>query len=74
MLPVGESVSNGWRRMVLFRGVGMLGDAMLMSSLRWSMSMSLSCRWRATEGGRGARGGRGGGRGHGGGTGVVIRG
>jgi len=52
----------------------MLGDAMLMSSLRWSMSMSLSCRWRATEGGRDARGGRGGGRGHGGGTGVVIRG
>jgi len=36
--------------------------------------MSLSRRWRATEGGRGARGGRGGGRGHGGGTGVVIRG
>jgi len=41
MIPVGESVSNGWRRKVLFlRGVGVLEDAMLMSSLMLSIIRS----------------------------------
>jgi len=39
MLPVGESVSNGWRRKVVFlRGVG--EDVMLMLNLMSSISWS----------------------------------
>jgi len=41
MLPIGESVSNRCRRMLLFRGVRVPGDVVLMSSLSRSMSKSL---------------------------------
>jgi hypothetical protein len=41
MLPVGESVANDWRRKVVFlRGVGVLEDVVLMSSLMSSISRS----------------------------------
>ena len=41
MLSVGESVSDDWRRKVLFlRGVGVLEDVVLMSSLMSSISRS----------------------------------
>jgi len=43
MLPIWESVSNGWRRKVLFFwGVELLGDVVLMSSLSRNQCMSKS--------------------------------
>jgi len=50
MLPVEDSVPNGWRRKVLFlRGVGVPEDAVLMSSIsRSSMSKSMT-RWTCSN-------------------------
>ena len=48
-----ESIPNGWRRKVLFWGVGVAGDVVLMSSLSWNRSMSKRMmRWTLSSSGK----------------------